>query len=181
MVTLGLRARHAPRWRCLDTTPSRRGAGRPGPERHMRSRPDPYEYRPNILRIDTRTPPIPHRAGPCTCDHAHGRRRLGSGSGLGLGCAHACKSATRRRGLAQGSGAAPGRTRVVSACATRATRLARTRKRALSLVAHQCKLSRTACDRSGTRRVGRARWGGAGRPCSANACEEGPPPRACKR
>ena len=56
----------------------------------------------------------------------------------------------------------------------------RTRKRALSLVAHQCKLRRTACDRSGTRRVGRARRGGAGRPCSADACEEGPSPRACK-
>ena len=54
-------------------------------------------------------------------------------------------------------------------------------ERALSLVAHQCKLSRTACDRSGTRRVGRARRGDAGRPCSANACEKGPSPRACKR
>ena len=83
----------------------------------------------------------------------------------------------RRRSRTQGSGSAPGRTRAVSACATRATRLARTRKRALSLVAHQCKLSHTACDRSGTRRVGRARRGGAGRPCSANACEEGPPPK----
>lgn len=62
----------------------------------------------------------------------------------------------------------------------RNTRLARTRKRAQPLVAHQCTLSRTACDRSETRRVGRARRGGAGRPCSADACEEGPSPRACK-
>ena len=94
--------------------------------------------------------------------------------GVGHSLDTACKSATRRRGLTQGSGSAPGRTHAVSACATRATRLARTRKRALSLVAHQCKLSRTACDRSGTRRVGRARRGDAGRPCLANACEEGP-------
>ena len=57
---------------------------------------------------------------------------------------------------------------------------ARTRERALPLVAHQCKLSRTACDRSGTRCVGRARRGDARRPCLANACEEGPSPRACK-
>ena len=54
------------------------------------------------------------------------------------------------------------------------------RERALPLVAHQCKLSRTACDRSGTRCVGRARRGDARRPCLANACEEGPSPRACK-
>ena len=82
----------------------------------------------------------------------------------------ACKSATRRRGLTHGCGSASGRTRVVSACTTRATRLARSRKCALSLGAHQFKLDLTACDRRGTRRVGRARRGGAGLSCLAVAC-----------
>ena len=100
--------------------------------------------------------------------------------GVGHSLDTACKSATRRRGLTQGSGSAPGRTRAVSACATRATRLARTRKRALSLVAHQCKLSRTACDRSGTRRVGRTMRAGVGLSCRAIACGGAPPPKARK-
>ena len=75
---------------------------------------------------------------------------------------------------------APGRTRAVSACTTRATRLARTRRRARPLGACQYKLGRTACDRSGMRRVGRARRGDAGLLCLANACGEGPSPKARK-
>ena len=42
--------------------------------------------------------------------------------GVGHSLDTACESATRRRGLTHGSGSAPGRTRAVSACATRATR-----------------------------------------------------------
>jgi len=78
-----------------------------------------------------------------------------------------CRSATRQRGLPQGRGSAPRRTRAVSACPTRATRLARCRQRALPPSVSQCQLDRTACDRCGTRRVGRARWGGAGLPRGA--------------
>ena len=178
-VALGLRVRDAPPRRgvghSLDTAPS----GRPGPERHMIApgsvRVPPQQ--PQNRYRDPAYPTVQGRAPVITARKASVRVRVR----VGVGCAHACKSATLRRGLTQGSGSAPGRTHAVSACATRATRLARTRKRALSLVAHQCKLSRTACDRSGTRRVGRARRGDAGRPCLANACEEGPPPRACKR
>ena len=52
----------------------------------------------------------------------------------------------------------------------RATRLARSRKRVLPTGAHQFKLDLTACDRRGTRRVGRAQRGGAGLSCLAVAC-----------
>ena len=90
----------------------------------------------------------------------------------------ACKSATRRRGLTRGCGSASGRTRAVSACTTRATRLARSRKCALSLGAHQFKLDLTACDRRGTRRVFRARRCGEVRSCWAIAARDGPPPKA---
>ena len=50
---------------------------------------------------------------------------------------HLCKPATRRRGLTQECGLASGRTRAVSACTTRTTRLARSRKRALPTGAQQ--------------------------------------------
>ena len=42
------------------------------------------------------------------------------------------------------------------------------------------RVGRTACDRRGMRRVGRARRGDAGLPCLANACGEGPSPKARK-
>ena len=75
-----------------------------------------------------------------------------------VGCAHACKSATRRRGLTQGCGSVPGRTRAVSACTTRATRLARTRKRALPLgrMSVQARPHRLRSKRDATRRSGAA-------------------------
>ena len=44
--------------------------------------------------------------------------------------------------------------------------------------AQQCQLNRTACNRYGTQRVGRAVRDGAGRLCWAIACGGGPPPRA---
>ena len=78
-----------------------------------------------------------------------------------------CRSATRRRGLPQGRGSAPRRTRAVSACPTRTTGLARCRQRALPPSVSQCQLDRTACDQCGTRGVDRARWGGAGLPRGA--------------
>ena len=51
------------------------------------------------------------------------------------------------------------------------------RKRALPLGAYQCKLGRTACDRSGTRRVFRARRGDAVPSCWGIAARGGPPPK----
>ena len=50
-------------------------------------------------------------------------------------------------------------------------------KRALPLDAYQCKLGRTACDRSGTRRVFRARRGDAVPSCWGMAARGGPPPK----
>ena len=50
-------------------------------------------------------------------------------------------------------------------------------KRALPLDAYQCKLGRTACDRSGTRRVFRARRGDAVPSCWGIAARGGPPPK----
>ena len=85
---------------------------------------------------------------------------------LGLGQA-LTRSATRRRGLTQGRGSAPGRTRAVSACSTRATRLALSRQRALTPGAQQGQLDLAACDRLGARRVGQARRGGTGLPSDA--------------
>ena len=89
-----------------------------------------------------------------------------------------CRSATRRRGRTQGRGSAQRRTRAVSACSTRATRSAQSRRRALPLAAQQVELDLTACGRCGPRRVGRAWRGGAGQSCWAIACGRGPPPRA---
>ena len=91
-----------------------------------------------------------------------------------------CRSATRWRGLTQGCGSAQGRTRAVSASTTRATRLARSRQCALRSGAQQGQLDLTACDRHGTRRVGRAVRGGVGLSCRAIAWGGGPPPKARK-
>ena len=88
------------------------------------------------------------------------------------------RSATREPVGAGRCGAAQGRTRAVSACPTRATRLALRRQRALLCAAAQGQLHLTACDGWGTQRVGRAVRGGAGRSCWAIACGGGPPPRA---
>ena len=79
---------------------------------------------------------------------------------IGLG-AHALvqirdAAAGRQR---MGGARAWGRTRAVSASATRATRLARSRQCALRSGAQQGQLDLTACDRHETRRVGRAVWG----------------------
>ena len=73
-----------------------------------------------------------------------------------------------------------GRTPAVSASTTRATRLARSRQCALHSGAQQGKLDLTACDRHGTRRVGRTMWGGVGLSCRAIAWGGGPPPKARK-
>jgi len=89
-----------------------------------------------------------------------------------------CRSATRRRGRTQGRGSAQRRTRAPSACSTRATRSAQSRRRALPLAAQQVELDLTACGRCGPRRVGRAWRGGAELSCWAVACGGGPPPRA---
>ena len=91
-----------------------------------------------------------------------------------------CRSTTRRRGLTQGCGSAQGRTPAVSASTTRATRLARSRQCALRSGAQQGQLDLTACDRHGTRRVGRAVRGGVGLSRRAIACGGGPPPKARK-
>ena len=79
-----------------------------------------------------------------------------------------------------GGARAWGRTRAVSASATRATRLARSRQCALRRGAQQGQLYLTACDRHGTRRVGRTMRGGVGLSCRAIACGGAPPPKARK-
>jgi len=113
------------------------------------------------VRWVDRVPPAPPRtAGPSSTSPPCDRR------------------GTRRPGAAGQCGTAQGRTRAVSARSTRATCLARTRKRALPCAAAQGQLHLTACDGWGTQRVGRAVRGGAGRSCWAIACGGGPPPRA---
>jgi len=84
---------------------------------------------------------------------------------------------TRRPGAAGQCGTAQGRTRAVSASTTRATRSARSRRRALPPAVPQGQLNLTACDGCGPRRVGRAVRGGTGLSCWAIACGGGPPPR----
>ena len=135
---------------------------------------------PNSLRTDTMTPPTPPWApGPCpviTARKVSVRVRVR----VRVGCAHACKSATRRRGLTQGCGSVPGRTRAVSACARAQRALPEPGSVPCRSAACRVRVGRTACDRSGMRRVGRARRGDAGLPCLANACREGPSPKARK-
>ena len=88
------------------------------------------------------------------------------------------RNAMRERGVVGRCVATQGRTRAVSACPTRAIRPALSRPRTLRGGAQQCQLDRTACDRYGTQRVGRAVRDGAGRLCWAIACGRGPPPKA---
>ena len=83
------------------------------------------------------------------------------------------------RGLTHRCGSGWGRTRAAaSACTARATRSARSPQRSQPCGAQCSQLDRTACDRRGPRRVGRAVRGGTGLWCWAIACGGGPPPRA---
>ncbi len=86
-----------------------------------------------------------------------------------------CRPATRWPGAAGRSWAAQRLTRAASASTTRATLSPRCRQRAPRGGAQQCQLHLTACGRRGTRRVGRARRGGAGLSCWAIPCGGGPP------
>ena len=82
-----------------------------------------------------------------------------------------CRSATRRRGLPQGRSSAPGRTRAVSACSTRAIGPARSRQSAQLCAAAQGQPPpyRLRSARSATRRTGGA---GAVRACGAGSSRE---------
>ena len=86
-----------------------------------------------------------------------------------------CRPATRWPGAAGRSWAAQRLTRAASASTTRVTLSPRCRQRAPRGGAQQCQLHLTACGRRGTRRVGRARRGGAGLSCCAITCGGGPP------
>jgi len=86
-----------------------------------------------------------------------------------------CRPATRWPGAAGRRWAAQRLTRAASASTTRATLSPRCRQRAPRGGAQQCQLHLTACGRRGTRRVGRARRGGAGLSCWAITCGGGPP------
>ena len=86
-----------------------------------------------------------------------------------------CRPATRWPGAAGRSWAAQRLTRAASASTTRVTLSPRCRQRAPRGGAQQCQLHLTACGRRGTRRVGRARRGGAGLSCWAITCGGGPP------
>ena len=89
---------------------------------------------------------------PSTC-HVSQRSRLAKKSQACSG-----RSATRRRGLPQERGSATGRTRAVSACPTRTTGLARSRRRALPPGAQPgaARPRRVRSVRSATRRPGAA-------------------------
>ena len=86
-----------------------------------------------------------------------------------------CRPATRWPGAAGRRWAAQRLTRAASASTTRVTLSPRCRQRAQRGGAQQCQLHLTACGRRGTRRVGRARRGGAGLSCWAITCGGGPP------
>ena len=88
------------------------------------------------------------------------------------------RNATCEPGVVGRCGATQRRARVVSASTTRAIRPALSRPRTLRGSAQQCQLDRTACNRYGMQRVGRAVRDGAGRLCWAIACGGGPPPKA---